>query len=145
MTDHPCIATEGLMPRVLAKVKKTLVIATLGLVCIQINVPPDTVQTGSGGGSFIQLDDRNKFYQPYDILRKKSIILVIIDGKEYRGVIDHKIGINRVSVAIENIRVKHISEITILDLNASELNPVFKVELLEVHNEYTNKVEVKFI
>ena len=38
-----------------------------------------------------------------------------------------------------------IAEISMFDIHTKELKPIVEVQLLEVHNEYTNKVEVKFI
>ena len=146
MTDHPCVATEGLMPKVLGTVKKTLAIATLGLLCTQLIIPPEIQQPVDGGGNFTYLVDGDLIPRPYDMFRKKSIIIIELNGKEYRAVVDHKLDINSLRVVVSDINVENpIAEISMFDIHTKELKPIVEVQLLEVHNEYTNKVEVKFI
>jgi hypothetical protein len=84
--------------------------------------------------------------QSYDMFRKKSIIVIEINGIEYRGVFDHKLGINSTSIKVNNIDIEYpIAEVSMFDANTKEIKSIVEIQLLEVKNDYTNKIKVEFI
>ncbi|URC15232.1 hypothetical protein GD1_108 [Paraglaciecola Antarctic GD virus 1] len=145
--EHTSIASEGLVPKVISKVKKTLAIATLGLLSTQLVIPPEIKQPlFDSGGNFTYIVDGDVIPQPYDMFRKKSIVVIEINGIEYRAVVDHKLDINSTQVRVISIDVENpIAEISMFDTNSKEIKSIVEVQLLEVKNDYTNKVEVEFI
>ena len=146
MSDHKCIATEGLFPSTLSKVKKTLSIATLGLMCLSVELPPEILQPVSSGGNFTYLVDGDLIPRPYDMFRKKSIIVVRFEGKEYRAVVDRKLDINSIKIVVDDLNVNYpTAKIYSTLTSVTENKPIVETKLLEVTNEYKNTVEVKLI
>jgi hypothetical protein len=143
MLDSLSLATQGYLKN---GVNKALTIGTMGLLLITVPIPPKVLQPVTGGGNYTYLVDGNVIPQPFDVFRKKSIIVVTINGKEYRAVVDQPLSINNTRIDVKSIDVNHpIAEVFIIDLKTQELTPLVVVELLEVNNEYTNQVEVEFI
>jgi hypothetical protein len=143
MLDSLSLATQGQLK---SGINKALTIATMGLLLLTVPIPPDALKPVTGGGNYTYLVDGNVIPQPFDMFRKKSIIVVTINGKEYRAVVDQPLSINNTRIDVKSIDVNHpIAEVFIIDLKTQELTPLVVVELLEVNNEYTNQVEVEFI
>lgn len=144
--DHKAIASEGLIPSIKKKFKHAS-IATLGILALSIPIPPEIKVPVDGGGNFTYIVDGELLPRPYDMFHKKAIIIVEIDGIEFRAVVEKTFDINSIrSIEIDNIDIENpIAKLFVSVDSVEEIKPIIEAKLLEVKNEYTNKVEIKFI
>lgn len=117
--------------------------ATLGY--IPIDLSQHTPVKSGGGGSYYVIPSQD--VTDLKQFENKYIIVVVLDGVEYRSVVDRTWNINNIGdIRVEGMEAEALREQLFVNiLDTSETKSLVKTQLIEVKNEQPGSIKVEII